>query len=473
MGNCYGSKAKKQKADLKSVYEVKEHSSSPPVPSVGEKDQSHTSFRLELKQVPQSVNTLSLTHLPDEEGNTFPKYYQRIQDKLTGHFDIKSDQIVTSFHKRLSQIYGISEQQAKVWIMCYLDYMILLSWHIVQKKPVKFYSPIPVQLVTKLHVIYHDSYQNFCKILLGNNGTIQFSPCKMIVKRDERFLEELSNTYMLTRSAIFSFVYNNPEINKSDKERKQAESIWEPFNITSLKNEFSFTFLNEPSRKKFIQFLLENESKLTSQGYSVEEILEAGNTLRQEYGLDNLHSPTMIPNIINTFKKPPGGTTLKNATRVDQVVFSEEFLKLLAWEQLINVSEALIWILEYKKFLFLLLESTHPKAASKGPIYPSEKVEQVWQLHMQFTEGYSRDIITNLNILNYPLRDNSIKYQQNYMNLNKAYEFYFGNMNERYWPQATNYIVGKVGMFHLYFARDLLSNDKKKRAIKKCKNLCL
>lgn len=46
-------------------------------------------------------------------------------------------------------------------------------------------------------------------------------------------------------------------------------------------------------------------------------------------------------------------------------------------------------ILEYKKFIFLLTISNHP-------LTPSDQVDQVWHLHLLYTQSYWEDFCENL-----------------------------------------------------------------------------
>ena len=82
-------------------------------------------------------------------------------------------------------------------------------------------------------------------------------------------------------------------------------------------------------------------------------------------------------------------------------------------------------ILEYKKFIYLI-------CAENGPLTPSDQVDQVWHLHLLYTESYWKDFCQNtLNrqIQHGPTKGGSsekAKYDNLYERTKDAYEVHFG-----------------------------------------------
>ncbi len=73
---------------------------------------------------------------------------------------------------------------------------------------------------------------------------------------------------------------------------------------------------------------------------------------------------------------------------LDEPEASLSFTDRLARENGWTVEYSLRAILEYKKFIFLLTISNHP-------LTPSDQVDQVWHLHLLYTQSYWEDFCEN------------------------------------------------------------------------------
>lgn len=73
---------------------------------------------------------------------------------------------------------------------------------------------------------------------------------------------------------------------------------------------------------------------------------------------------------------------------LDEPEASLSFTDRLARENGWTVEYSLRAILEYKKFIFLLTISNHP-------LTPSDQVDQVWHLHLLYTQSYWDDFCEN------------------------------------------------------------------------------
>lgn len=73
---------------------------------------------------------------------------------------------------------------------------------------------------------------------------------------------------------------------------------------------------------------------------------------------------------------------------LDEPEISLSFTDRLARENAWTIEYSIRAILEYKKFIFLLTITTHP-------LTPSDEVDQVWHLHLLYTQSYWEDFCKN------------------------------------------------------------------------------
>lgn len=81
--------------------------------------------------------------------------------------------------------------------------------------------------------------------------------------------------------------------------------------------------------------------------------------------------------------------TRLNAYQLDAVDATLPFSKRLARENNWTLPYAQRVITEYKRFVFLALTSNHP-------VTPSDEIDQVWHLHLIYTEAYWEDFCKNV-----------------------------------------------------------------------------
>jgi hypothetical protein len=74
---------------------------------------------------------------------------------------------------------------------------------------------------------------------------------------------------------------------------------------------------------------------------------------------------------------------------LDEPEISLSFSDRLARENGWSVEYTIRTILEYKKFIFLLTITNHP-------LTPSDQVDQVWHLHLLYTQSYWEDFCKNV-----------------------------------------------------------------------------
>lgn len=105
------------------------------------------------------------------------------------------------------------------------------------------------------------------------------------------------------------------------------------------------------------------EHSVVSEPMNTKVTVVQGNNVRHNYFVPKAQQPAMILNKALTLIFPP------------------RFLGNLMNEQLIDVNTANKWLLEYRKYLVLAY-------LTNSMVSPSEQVDQVWHLHMTYTQHY-------------------------------------------------------------------------------------
>lgn len=143
---------------------------------------------------------------------------------------------------------------------------------------------------------------------------------------------------------------------------------------------------------------------------------------------------------------------------IDELDIQFSFTDRLARENGWTLEYSIRAIYEYKKFIFLLTISTHP-------LTPSDQVDQVWHLHLLYTQSYWDDFCAN--VLNRKIHHGPTKggetERTKYSNwYEKTKELYFETFNSEVpkdiWPSS------KIRFSEIEFKR---VNLKKNWIIKK------
>jgi len=144
-------------------------------------------------------------------------------------------------------------------------------------------------------------------------------------------------------------------------------------------------------------------------------------------------------------------------------------VNILAWEQRLDIEEAIQWIIEYKKFIFLIFAFYKDRMMS-----PSEIVDQVWHLHMQFVQDFQKNVCSINVIHHFPSKGGSVetkKYTNMYSETLKTYNVYFGPPPQKIWPSSDARFseFGVTTSYSLFFAKNILIAKQKKNLLSKCK----
>lgn len=400
----------------------------------------------------------------------FVEYYKYIRRKLKAQdFKFKSPVDDISFKDRLAEATGVNKAIVKIWITLYIDYMILAAWSLQTGNKMIIYPPYAIQQVLKLHTTYNKNYLAFNDLITDDRGAISYSPIRIASNLNAQEYNILRDSYHWAKDFLKQNLYHHPAAHKSDTKKLQAEGVWEDFETTVMQCEFNFCFLNSQEKEDFQKILADNPTEVIMANQSPEEIIRVVKTLRgflKVGGLVDNPQSTFTPKIQETNVAEKDQSIF---SRLNKLTFSANFVNILALEQRISIDEACKWIAEYKKFLFLIY-------ATEGRVImsPSEAVDQVWRLHMQFTETYLNDMQMLRPVLYCPPKRNSGENDQSehlYVETLNVYTKYFGARNEKIWPPGDKRLqdVGRSASYYLFFARGCLTEEQKKKVMLKCK----
>lgn len=97
--------------------------------------------------------------------------------------------------------------------------------------------------------------------------------------------------------------------------------------------------------------------------------------------VDTKINVTQNATVSHPYFKSRAQTPLQILDKSLKLLFPAQFTNILMSEQLIDINTANKWILEYRKFLVMAY-------LTDNMISPSEQVDQVWHLHMTYTQHY-------------------------------------------------------------------------------------
>ncbi len=404
----------------------------------------------------------------------FTSFYQHTRVKLwNANFRFTDANDLVTFEKKVALCNRICIEVAHIWIAAYVDYMIYFAWNEINGTKKLCYPPFAIQQVARLHSLYTISYEQFCGLIYKEKSHLHFSPLKIIARQEAGDYDSAKRVYHETREFLFSQLYQNPAMHKSLMSQKYTETVWEDFEMTILKSEFSFSFLEDEHRAKFGE-VINREGDLLLRAQNTEEFLRVSKLLREKLRISDLIRDTqpVTPRILDQLKISQSEMTLlerEAAVKVDNISFGSEFVNILAWEQRIDVEEAIKWIIEYKKFIFLIFAFYTDRIMS-----PSEIVDQVWHLHMQFVEDFQRDVCSINVIHHFPSKGGSaetVKYTNLYSETLETYNKFFGAPDGKIWPSSDARFseFGVTSSYSTFFAKNIFTLAQKNNLVSKCK----
>ena len=123
-------------------------------------------------------------------------------------------------------------------------------------------------------------------------------------------------------------------------------------------------------------------------------------------------------------------------------VIEFSFLQRLAKENNWRISKAKRAIEEYRKFLFL--------CSVEGNCTPSDDVDQVWHLHLQYTKNYWEvlcETVLKKKLHHIPTTGGVQQknlFANQYQKTCEKYEDYFGDISKEFWPKVETYSSQKL-----------------------------
>ncbi len=122
---------------------------------------------------------------------------------------------------------------------------------------------------------------------------------------------------------------------------------------------------------------------------------------------------------------------------------SLSFEKRLARDNNWSIQFAKQAIIEYKKFIYLIASTNSPKT-------PSDAVDQVWHLHLNYTESYWDELCQNTigrNIHHGPTKGGASegqRYREQYIETLESYHDVFGIPPSSFWPDVDSRFSNSV-----------------------------
>ena len=348
-------------------------------------------------KIENSIHKIKI--VPKNLISDFAMFYKQMKAYLSSiKFSFDDADAVLKFTGKLSNCYEISEDRAQIWVDCYVDYMIYLTYLNIRDsrttKELNGVAPYAIIQTWRIHILYSINYKLFCSILSGGKIPLfSFIPNKFTSNTPIN-CQSLKSKYNAMRIQIGALIYSGRENQavKTKNECINSGEIWEDFEQTFFKNELSYCFVSDVNTAKFYDMLNKNKDQMIVDSRSISNIAKIRDAVRKNLDLDSLALADRcpIPSIMMALSpmllQNPSALTF--AVTIDNILFTPTFVKILSLEQLINVEEAMLHILEYKKFLFMIFMYGSPVLMMS----PSEIVDQVWHLHLQYTLDYDASV---------------------------------------------------------------------------------
>jgi len=402
---------------------------------------------VEQKPPVRDILTAKKSHKePKETGPLagFQEFYSSIHSMWKQlNFSFDEPDSLNTFQSKLCMTYEISEYTANLWTAMYIDYMILLAYLCNEKQEAEFFykpvAPAPILLTWRLHILYSVKYSQFCNLLTKNRKVLDFVPLKLI-DAFECSWSEMKRHYEEQKFQFLNGIYVTTSLNpvgKSHYSKQECLEAWEDFEISFPKYALNCCLVSHKISP--IKSAAKSGAVMQpdTQLINFESLQSFRNEMRRSLGLENLASIDngKIPLIKSCLNLPMTDQKINTVVNeIDIIRFPERFIEYLCMEQMISAKEAIEHILEYKKFLFLL----DMNKDSDLKIYPSEKVRQVWFLHMQFTKNYRDEVLVDGSFFYSPYTgDNEERTQPPsfHSETSKLYESYFNKQPEHIWPR--------------------------------------
>ena len=328
----------------------------------------------------------------------FGMFYTQMKSLMSSvKFSFDDADAVLKFTGKLSNCYEISEDRAQIWVDCYVDYMIFLTYLNIKDprttQTLNGVAPYAIVQTWRIHILYSVNYKLFSFLLSGGRVPLfSFVPNKY-TSNEPIDCEILKNKYNGIRKQLGAVLYGaENKVGKSKNECISSGEVWEDFEKTFFKTELSYCFINDINTAQFYDMLKRNKDQMIVDSRSISNIAKIRDAVRINLNLDSLDLadrcpvPSIMMALSPLLLQNPSALTF--AVSIDNILFTPTFVKILSAEQLINVEEAMLHILEYKKFLFMIFMYSTPVLMMS----PSEIVDQVWHLHLQYTLDYDGSV---------------------------------------------------------------------------------
>ena len=163
----------------------------------------------------------------------FTIIYTHIKAQLSStKFSFDDADAVLKFTGKLSYCYEISEHRAQIWVDCYVDYMIFLTYLNMRNRTailkLNGIAPYAIIQTWRIHILYSINYKLFSTILSG--GKIPFFPFvpSKYIPNEPIDYESLKNKYNGMRKQIGALLYGaENQVGKTKNECIDSGEVWE------------------------------------------------------------------------------------------------------------------------------------------------------------------------------------------------------------------------------------------------------
>ena len=306
-------------------------------------------------------------------------------------------------------------QTAHIIITEFKKFMYLQAWEIqsrrrkgtlginyIESSNDKWYFKAPLwpppylDRVWKLLILYNKNYEEFCETIWG--GFIDRENPRENPEESFRKYKDWLRLLEKKKDMLKPFQNLWPEYNKQDQigseEMNEVNEFISEHNFTwyvSGRSEL-FSAESSPIQKtninQIITFIRNRWDRLKNEELKVQECINLAEEWKKEFSQKGELEEAKI-NIAQNYVIDNGIYKIRpqKPKEIFDLLFNTElpksFINNLMAEHLIDFNIASKWILEYKKYLAL-------SYFTDEMVSPSEKVDQVWHLHMTYTEHYRK-----------------------------------------------------------------------------------
>mmetsp|Transcript_10629 Transcript_10629/g.12098 ORF Transcript_10629/g.12098 Transcript_10629/m.12098 type:complete len:453 (-) Transcript_10629:480-1838(-) len=232
-----------------------------------------------------------------------------------------------------------------------------------------FTAPTYLDRVWRLLILYNKNYEEFCQ-----------KACGGFIERDDP-----RENYQISFANYHAALVN---LDQRKDIVKPFNNLWPRYNdVNEFMTDYEFNcYVSGEGIPQIIGYMNQHCVESGSQQIQVDTCKSLAAQCRKEFTISGAPLDVKISvvqgnSVKHKFFKGRAQTPAQVLNKALSLVFPARFLDNLMMEQLLDANTANKWLLEYRKYLVL----AH---LTDNMISPSEQVDQVWHLHMTYTQHY-------------------------------------------------------------------------------------